>query len=145
MDGGRRPPPGGFPADRRRGGTTVTPRPRVVPTMQVVPHTDDATAEPLPGVRLAQLAAGDRMSLQHFAIEPGAEVEVHHHHHEQLGYLVSGALEFLVDGEPVPVERGDSYVIPGDEPHGARNPGDEPAVGVELFSPPRPEPPWLEE
>ena len=113
--------------------------------MQVVPHTVDSTAEPLPGVRLAQLAAGERMSLQHFDIDPGASVEVHSHHHEQLGFLVSGVLDFIVDGEPVRVEPGDSYVIPGDEPHGAENPGDEPAVGVELFSPPRPAPPWLDE
>lgn len=113
--------------------------------MDVVSHSDDTTAEPLPGVRLAQLAAGERMSLQHFAIDPGAEVEVHSHHHEQLGFLVSGSLDFVIDGEPLRVKPGDSYVIPGDEPHGVVNPGDEPAVGVELFSPPRPKPPWLED
>ena len=112
--------------------------------MEVVPHTADATVEALPGVHLAQLAAGERMSLQHFAIDPGASVEVHSHHHEQLGFLVEGLLDFVIDGERVRVEPGDAYVIPGEEPHGAENPGDAPAAGVELFSPPRPNPPWVE-
>lgn len=113
--------------------------------MQVVPLSDDATVEALPGIHLAQLAAGERMSLQHYTIEAGATVEVHSHHHEQLGYLVSGVLDFLIDDEPIRIEPGDSYIIPGEEPHGAENPGDEPAVGVELFSPPRASPPWLED
>lgn len=113
--------------------------------MQVVPHSDGDAAEPLPGVHLAQLAAGERMSLQHFRIESHGSVEVHSHDHEQLGFLVSGELDFIIDGEPVRISPGDSYVIPSEEPHGAENPGDEPAVGVELFSPPRPSPPWLEE
>ncbi len=113
--------------------------------MQVVPHSDEATVEALPGVHLAQLAGGERMSLQHFRLEPGATVDVHSHHHEQLGFLVRGALTFVVDDEPVDIAPGDSYVIPSEEPHGVEVHGDEPAVGVELFGPPRPSPPWLED
>lgn len=112
--------------------------------MDVV-HTDDrAAAEPLDGVFLTQVAAGDSMSIQHFRIEPGVTVEVHDHHHEQLGYLIRGELAFTADGETVTVSAGDSYAIPGGEPHGVENPGDDPAVGIEIFSPPRPTPPWLE-
>lgn len=113
--------------------------------MQVIPHSDEATVEALPGVHLSQLAAGERMSLQHFRIEPNGSVDVHSHHHEQLGFLVEGTLDFVIDGERVRVGPSDSYVIPSEEPHGAENPSDDAAVGVELFSPPRPSPPWIED
>ena len=112
--------------------------------MDVVPPTAGEAAEALPGVILTQLAAGESMSLQHFRIDPGATVEVHDHHHEQLGFLVSGTLRFTADDTSVTVGAGDSYAIPSNEPHGVENPDDEPAIGVEIFSPPRPTPPWLE-
>ena len=108
-------------------------------------HIDDReTAEPIDGVFLTQVVAGDSMSIQHFRIEPGATVEIHDHHHEQLGYLIDGELTFTADGATVQVSAGDSYAIPSDEPHGVENPGPEPAIGLEIFSPPRPTPPWLE-
>jgi len=112
--------------------------------MDVVPTDSREAAEPLDGVQLTQLVAGEDMSIQHFRIEPRATVEIHDHHHEQLGYLISGRLTFTSAGETVEVAGGDSYAIPSHEPHGVENPGDEPAVGIEIFSPPRPTPPWLE-
>lgn len=112
--------------------------------MDVVSIHDRETAEPLEGVRLTQVAAGEAMSIQHFRIDPGATVDIHDHHHEQLGYLIAGELSFTAAGETLRVEAGDSYAIPSDEPHGVENNGDEPAVGIEIFSPPRPTPPWLE-
>lgn len=42
------------------------------------------------------------------------------------------------------VEAGDTYVIPGSEPHAARNDGDEEVVGYDIFSPPRANPDWQE-
>ncbi|WP_227353600.1 cupin domain-containing protein [Haladaptatus salinisoli] len=99
-------------------------------------------AEATDGVYLAQLAAGDRMSIQHFRIEPGATVPEHSHEHEQTGFVYGGALTFVVDGEEVVVGEGDSYAIPGDEPHAAENRGDEPVLGIDVFSPPRLDVPW---
>ncbi|WP_254546840.1 cupin domain-containing protein [Halomarina pelagica] len=113
--------------------------------MDVVHSGDRAAPEVLDGVELAQLAAGERMSVQHFDIGPGAVVGDHSHEHEQAGYLFSGELVFTVEGEEYPVEAGDSYVIPGEAVHAAENRGDEPAVGVEIFSPPRPVPPWADD
>jgi len=110
--------------------------------MDVVGLDEEGSAEVLDGVNLAQLAAGDRMSVQHFRIEPGALVDDHSHEHEQAGYLFDGEILFTVDGEEYHVEAGDAYVIPGEAVHSAEVSGDEPAVGVELFSPPRPNPPW---
>jgi quercetin dioxygenase-like cupin family protein len=104
---------------------------------------DDVTAtEAVRGVHLSQLAAGDRMSVQQFFVEPGETVPEHSHSHEQAGYLVEGTLTFLIDGEEHTVCEGDSYVIPGDEPHAVVNRGDVPARGIDVFSPPRTDPDW---
>lgn len=112
--------------------------------MDVTALDDRDTEEVLDGVHLTQLAAGERTSLQHFRIDPGATVGEHSHHHEQTGYVVSGALTFAVGGDELVVGPGESFTIPADEPHAAENRGDDPVVGVETFSPPRPVPPWAD-
>lgn len=97
------------------------------------------------GVHLAQLAVGEGMSVQHFRIEPGATVPEHDHHHEQAGFVYEGELTFVAGGESRTESRvgpGDSYTIPGGEPHAVENGGDVAARGVDVFSPPRPNPDW---
>lgn len=101
--------------------------------------------EALPGVFLAQLADGDEMSIQHFHLEPGAEVPSHDHPHEQAGFIYQGAITFFLDDEELVIETGDAYVIRGEELHGAANLGDEVVLGVDIFSPPRPNPDWAQE
>jgi quercetin dioxygenase-like cupin family protein len=110
--------------------------------MERVSRTDVDAAEAVDGVHLSQLAAGTEMSVQHFRIEPGAVVPEHSHPHEQTGYLTAGTLTFLVDGDERVVSAGDSYAIPGDEPHAAENRGDVAVEGVDVFSPPRLNPDW---
>lgn len=95
-------------------------------------------------VHLAQLAAGDEMSVQHFRIEPGATVPEHDHHHEQAGFIYEGELTFLLADGEVTVGEGESYVLAGHEVHGAENRGDVPVRGVDIFAPPRPDPDWAE-
>jgi quercetin dioxygenase-like cupin family protein len=112
--------------------------------MERLALSDVETAEAVPGVHLAQLAAGDAMSVQHFHIAAGESVPEHDHPHEQVGYITQGTLTFLVDGEEIRVAEGDSYVIPGDEPHAAENRGDQPVRGIDIFSPPRVNPDWQE-
>jgi quercetin dioxygenase-like cupin family protein len=95
-------------------------------------------------VHLAQLATGEEMSVQHFRIKPGATVPEHDHHHEQAGFVYAGELTFLLADGEVTVGAGESYVLAGDEVHGAENRGDAPVRGVDIFSPPRPDPDWAE-
>lgn len=111
------------------------------------------SAEAVPGVHLTALVAGERMSLQEFRIEPEQEVPTHDHPHEQVGYVTRGELTFVVgDGEAstgsareeILVQAGESYVIPGEEPHAAENRGDVPVEGIDVFSPPRTDPDWTE-
>jgi quercetin dioxygenase-like cupin family protein len=136
--------------------------------MDHAPGDEVETTEVAPGVHLAQTVVGERMSVQSVYIEPGASVPRHSHPHEQTGYLSAGTLTFLVgasegDGEEaeaeaatvevngeavsdeeVVVHAGDSYVIPGDQPHAAVNNGEVPVEGVDVFSPPRENPAWQE-
>lgn len=93
------------------------------------------------GVHLAQLVAGDRTSVQHYRIEPGAVIDEHSHEQEQTGYLVEGRLEFVVGDDEYEVGAGDSYVVAGGVPHVIKSVGETDAVGVDIFSPPRPNPP----
>jgi quercetin dioxygenase-like cupin family protein len=112
--------------------------------MEVVAHSARQTVEAVEGVHLTQLAVGEEMSVQHFHFEPGASVPEHDHHHEQVGYVSSGTFTFIVDGEEHTVGPGDSYFVPGGEPHRVENRSEEPVDGIDVFSPPRANPDWLE-
>lgn len=127
--------------------------------MEEVPHASRETVEAVDGVHLTQLAVGERMSVQHFHIEPGAVVPEHSHPHEQVGYVARGTFTFTVDSkgsetgqgtddgdedDEFVVGPGDSYSIPGGELHAAHNEGEEPVSGIDVFSPPRTNPDWQE-
>jgi len=112
--------------------------------METVQHSARETVEAVDGVHLTQLAVGAEMSVQHFHIEPGATVPEHSHHHEQVGYVSGGTCVFLVDGAEHVVGPGDSYRIPGDEPHAVENRSEEPVDGIDVFAPPRADPDWME-
>ena len=111
--------------------------------METVQHSARETVEAVEGVHLTQLAVGEDMSVQHFHFEPGAAVPEHSHHHEQVGYLTRGTFTFVVDGEEYVLGPGDSYSIPGDEPHAAENRTEEPVEGLDVFAPPRANPDWM--
>ncbi|MFB6159927.1 MAG: cupin domain-containing protein [Haloferacaceae archaeon] len=110
--------------------------------MEVVSREAVEEVEAVPGVHLGQLAAGERMSVQHYTVEPGERVPEHSHPHEQAGFVTAGTAVFVVDGREVRASVGDSYVVPGGEPHAVENRGDVPFTGVDVFSPPRENPDW---
>ncbi|OYR59154.1 cupin domain-containing protein [Halorubrum halodurans] len=112
--------------------------------MDIVSDDEVEATEAVPGVHLTQGAAGDEASIQRFYIEPGAEVPEHDHPHEQVGTVTAGALTFVVDGEERTVHAGDTFAIPGGEPHAAVNEGEVPVEGFDVFAPPRPNPDWEE-
>lgn len=113
--------------------------------MERVNLSDRETRPVADGIEATVLAGGERMNLQHFVIDPGAAVPAHVHENEQLGYLLEGTVVVsLPDGEET-LRAGDSYAIPANEPHGAENPADEPAVGIDVFCPPRSVPGWERE
>lgn len=113
--------------------------------MEIVPANGMEEVEVEDGVFLAQLAAGEEMSIQHLRMEPGARVPEHSHHHEQVGFVYQGEQTFILeDGDALTVDPGESYWLESEEVHGAENRGDEELLAIDVFSPPRPNPNWLD-
>lgn len=113
--------------------------------MEIVPPNGMEEVEVEDGVYLAQLATGDEMSIQHLRMEPGASVPQHSHHHEQVGFVYQGEQTFILeDGEAHTVMPQESYHLESHEVHGAENRADTELLAIDIFSPPRPEPNWLD-
>jgi len=90
-----------------------------------------------PGVT-AKIASGERMMLSLVTLAPNAVVPTHSHPHEQMGMMVSGTMEFTIEGETRQLGPNEMYLVPGDVPHAAKaGPGG--AVALDAFSPPREE------
>jgi quercetin dioxygenase-like cupin family protein len=81
------------------------------------------------------LVHGDKTLMTEFRLEQGAVLPKHLHPHEQTGYLVSGRMELMMNGETYAVVAGDSWCIPGNAEHGAV--ACEDSVAIEVFSPVR--------
>jgi len=90
-----------------------------------------------PGVT-AKIASGERMMLSLVTFAPDAVVPTHSHPHEQMGMMVSGTMEFTVEGETRVLSGNEMYFVPGGVPHAAKG-GPEGAVALDAFSPPREE------
>ena len=90
-----------------------------------------------PGVT-AKIASGEKMMLSLVTLAPGAVVPTHSHPHEQMGFMVSGTLEFTIEGETRVLSGSGMVFVPGGVPHAAKaGPGG--AVALDAFSPPREE------
>ena len=90
-----------------------------------------------PGVT-ARIASGERMMLSLVTFAPGAVVPTHSHPHEQMGMMVSGTMEFTIEGETRVLSGNEMYFVPGGVPHAAKG-GPGGAVALDAFSPPREE------
>jgi quercetin dioxygenase-like cupin family protein len=112
--------------------------------MESMSPADGTTVEAVDGAYLTQLVSGDRTSVQHFHLKSGTTVPEHSHEHEQTGYVVDGTLTFLIDGEEHIIHPGESFVVPPNIPHAVENRSEMPANGIDVFSPPRPDPEWLD-
>ncbi len=85
---------------------------------------------------LARVIAGERMTVAVVEADPGAVLPEHHHHNEQFGMVITGSIRFRVADEERTLGPGGTWRIPPDTSHTATA-GDEGAVVVDVFSPPR--------
>lgn len=88
-----------------------------------------------PGVIVNIMTDGEQATLVEVDLEPGSVVAMHTHVHEQTGTLISGRMEFEIDGETHDLHPGDAWMIPSGVPHEAR--AIEKTLVIEAFSPPR--------
>ena len=86
----------------------------------------------------ARIFAGEHAMLSLVEIEPHSEGRLHSHEEEQWGYLLEGTVTRIQDGEAVDATPGEFWHTPGGVEHTIRA-GEEGAVVLDVFSPPRPE------
>jgi len=79
---------------------------------------DLPATEMLPGVMRRAVYLDDVM-LTFFEFEANAVIPEHHHPHQQITLVLSGAMEFDLDGEKRVLSAGDGVLIRPDIPHSA--------------------------
>ena len=94
-----------------------------------------ASRQLLDGINLTTLVHGEKTLMGQFKLVKGAVIPTHSHPHEQTGIMISGRLRFIVDGEIMDVEAGDSWCLTGGVEHSAEALED--VVVIEVFSPVR--------
>ncbi len=106
-----------------------------IPAMfQYVLNKEDCVRlTPAPGVSV-YATEGDRMTLTVMEHQPHAVTPEHSHPHEQVGYMVEGEAEFIIDGKSFPVSAGQMWRLPGGVPHKVIV-GNRPMRVVEVFHP----------
>ena len=87
------------------------------------------------GVEMKVLS-GEKMMVVFFHLEPGGAMSEHAHPHEQMGIVLEGEVEMVINGEKRIVRQGDAYHIPPGVLHGGSAYGS-PARVLDVFVPPR--------
>lgn len=106
-----------------------------MPNYQVGKATESGYVEMLEGIERKTLVYGHNTLLVEFRLAKGKILPNHKHPHEQTGYLVSGHMILIIDGERNEMKPGDSWTINGNIEHAAEIIED--SIAVEVFSPVR--------
>jgi quercetin dioxygenase-like cupin family protein len=85
---------------------------------------------------VARAVSGERITLAVVDLEPNLVVPEHSHPNEQVGMVLAGFVTMTIGGASRRLGIGDTYVIPGDVPHGAET-GPEGASVLDVFTPTR--------
>lgn len=91
--------------------------------------------KPAEGVEM-RVISGDRMTMVFFHLEPGAEIPEHSHPHEQMGTVLKGSIELIIDKDKKIVNEGNAYHVRSNIIHSGRC-LDSASEVLEVFSPPR--------
>ena len=87
-----------------------------------------------------KIVTGEREMLAQIYLKRGALVPMHSHESEQMTYILSGALKFLIGGDEITVREGEVLHIPSWLPHQAEALED--TFELDVFSPIRTD--WLD-
>ena len=105
-------------------------------------HTawDDIPVEALSSHIGRQFIVGTDVMIARVLLAKDAHVPLHSHHNEQVTYILSGALRFVIDGKETIVRAGEVLCIPPHLPHEAFALED--TVDLDVFNPPRQD--WID-
>lgn len=101
---------------------------------------DDIAEEKMTEMISRKVITGAREMISQIYLKRGCIVPMHNHESEQMTYVLSGALKFLVDGREVVVRAGEVLHIPSWLPHQAEALED--TFEMDMFSPIRQD--WLD-
>jgi quercetin dioxygenase-like cupin family protein len=103
--------------------------------MKTIAHAAHTEAAITPeGAERRLLSYGGGMMLVQFTFDAGVTAPMHSHPHEQIGYVVSGAIDLLMDGHPpVRLTAGSSYYVEPNVRHGVITHA--PTVLLDCFTP----------
>jgi quercetin dioxygenase-like cupin family protein len=87
-----------------------------------------------------QFVSGEKGMAARIMLKKGCLVPEHSHPNEQIALILSGALEFTVQGEKITVRAGELIVLPPNVPHSALALED--TEDIDFFAPPRQD--WLD-
>lgn len=104
--------------------------------MSAINWNEVSTETPLPGVT-RQTVHGGNLTLVRYVYQPGSVFPVHQHPEEQLTIVLSGSIDFTVDGQPLTLVAGQCALIPAGLPHGATVTGSEVVETLNTMSPRR--------
>ena len=112
----------------------------IQPVSATLHRWTDIEPEQLNPLLTRQFVSGEKAMLSRIMLKQGCLVPEHHHPNEQISLILSGALEFVIDGVAQVVRAGEILVIPGNVPHSARALED--TENLDLFAPPRKD--WID-
>ncbi|HUT64073.1 MAG TPA: cupin domain-containing protein [Anaerolineae bacterium] len=100
-------------------------------------HASDLESEIIEGNVERVIYSGEHLQAIEYHFPPNKHFPAHKHEkNEQMGYLISGKMGFIVGGEKKIINPGDYYHAPMGVEHSAWT-LDEPAVLLDFFAPPR--------
>jgi len=99
----------------------------------------DIAPEPMNPLLTRQYVSGEKGMAARILLKKGCVVPEHSHPNEQIALILSGALEFVVEGKSIIVRAGELIVLPPNVPHSATALED--TEDIDFFSPPRQD--WL--
>jgi quercetin dioxygenase-like cupin family protein len=87
------------------------------------------------GTILRQFVHGDQMTVAKITFSSGASLPAHRHHNEQFTMVLSGKMEFTIDGQILEINAGEVVHLKSESLHGARALED--SILLDMFAPPR--------
>ena len=82
-----------------------------------------------------RLVSGEKVMIVQFTLARGGNIEEHKHPHEQMTHILSGKVEFDIQGEKRVISSGEVVLLPSNVPHAVAILED--TVTFDIFSPPR--------
>ena len=106
-----------------------------IPVMTGYVSLKDVPEEKIGDKISRRILVGDKGMVVFWRMKAGAHAARHQHPHEQIFWMISGRMDFDLDGEKRVCRGGDCGIIPGNTPHEAYFPEDTEVIDV--FAPPR--------